>query len=204
MRVVLGCQHALLREGIRELLKRWSGVELVGAAPSVIETARVVDREQPDVVLLVRGDSPRDTQAAIDAAREAAPACSVLLVESADRQGTRQNLGEDGRVTRSVGINGLVRALWEACGDESAAEHCRSSRVGPEPRQILTNREWDVARAVCQGVPNKTIARQLGISEKTVKNHLSSIYRRTGISGRTQLAVWAIEHGLARVNDLTA
>lgn len=195
MRVVLGCRHALFREGLREILKRWNGIDVVGTAPSLAEVPRLVDREQPDALVLVRTDSPRDDAQTIETTKKLAPKCVVVLVESGGRSGTRESLGETARVTRSVGATGLVRLLWELSGEANGRE-TDPRDLGPEPRQLLTEREWDVARAVCEGLPNKTIARKLRISEKTVKNHLSSIYRRAEISGRTQLAVWAMKRGL--------
>lgn len=203
IRVAIGCRHALLREGLRELLKRWTGIDVVGAAPAATDVERLVGREQPDVLILVRSEDPSDDVQAISATRKLAPQCRVVLIASAGRKNSRAQLGEDARVSQTVGATGLVKLLWELQDDPTVEPTGAARTYRPEPRHVLTEREWDVARAVCEGLPNKTIARQLGISEKTVKNHLSSIYKRAGIAGRTQLAVWAMKNGFAGMSHET-
>ena len=99
-----------------------------------------------------------------------------------------------------------MRLLWEVHSGATGGlprpdSPAASEAPDGQPAQLLTDREYEVARAVCQGLANKSIARELRISEKTVKNHLSSIYRRTGVSGRTQLAIWAMRHGLVVAHD---
>jgi DNA-binding NarL/FixJ family response regulator len=67
---------------------------------------------------------------------------------------------------------------------------------GQRPEQKLSDRELEVLRCVVQGLPNKLIARRLGISEKTVKAHLTRVYDQIGVTDRTQAALWAKERGV--------
>lgn len=197
MRIIIGCRHALLREGLRELLHLWSGLEVVGTAPSAAEAARLASQKDPDMLLLVRGEAARDDSQAIETARRGTRHCRVVLIDPVVRRGAQAALGADARISRGVGGAGLVKILWELHTDSLHASRRSTPPDDEPPQQILTDREWEVARAVCEGLPNKAIARQLRISEKTVKNHLSSIYRRAGVSGRTQLAIWAMRRGVA-------
>jgi DNA-binding NarL/FixJ family response regulator len=88
-----------------------------------------------------------------------------------------------------------MRVLSEVAAAGSWGERTGTSPAAPPPRVLLTRRECDVVRAVCEGLGNREIAQRLAISEQTVRNHLSRIYRRTKASGRTQLLVWAIRQG---------
>jgi DNA-binding NarL/FixJ family response regulator len=198
VKLVVGAQHALLREGLRELLRRWSGIEVVGLVPDASDAARLARRLRADVMLLVRSDDPRADAQAIASVRSGRSGCKVVLLDSSGRRGVRDDLDADCRLGSGIGITGLVRALCAACGRGAEGESDgRLDGAGEEPVLLLSRREADVARAVCAGLSNKGVAKRLGISEKTVKNHLASIYQRVGLEGRTQLAVWALSRGLA-------
>lgn len=201
MKVVLGIPHALLREGLRDLLKRWSGIEVVGVAPSARDAARVVERADADVLIVSRSARPAEDARAVEAVRESEPRCRVVVLEDSGRSTEDDPFGADWRVRPSIGPSGLVRGLWDLCDGEPARREEASDR-GCRPhsearvRPLLTDREYEVVRAVCEGLSNKQIAQRLGISDKTVKNHLFSVYRRTKVTGRTQLVLWAMGRGL--------
>jgi len=201
MNVLLGIPHALLREGLRDVLKRWGEVEVVGVCPSPAEAARTAERVAPDVIIMSRSSKPAEDAQAIAATRKAAPRCRVVLVEEVGRSARGDALEVDWRVLPTVGPSGLMKGLWGLCAGQGAARSAGSQAGGAEvparaPRPLVTGREYEVLRAICDGLSNKGVARRLGISEKTVKNHLYSIYRRTKVSGRTQLVLWAMERGL--------
>jgi len=203
MKVVVAGHQALLREGLSELLRRWDGVEVLGVAPDARDAARLAVRARADVLLVIRGDSPKDDAQAIAELRTGRPGCKVVLVETRGR-GIAGDLGADHCVGAGIGSRGLVRLLWETCGhapprSDEAPTRRRSpaERRSAGPQPLLTRRECDVVRLVCAGLTSKAIARRLGIAEKTVKNHLSSIYQRVGLTGRAQLAVWGVNHGFS-------
>jgi len=201
MKVVLGIPHALLREGLRDLLMRWSGIDVVGVAPSARDAARVVERAEPDVLILSRSARPAEDARAVEAIREAAPPCRIVVLEESGRSTDGDPLGADWRVRPSVGPSGLVRGLWDLCAADPPYGEGESDARARTPSQaqlrpLLTDREHEVVRAVCEGLSNKLIAQRLGISDKTVKNHLFSVYRRTKVTGRTQLMLWAMKRGI--------
>ncbi|MBM3475084.1 MAG: response regulator transcription factor [Armatimonadetes bacterium] len=201
MEVVIGIPHALLRDGLRDLLKRWSGISVAGVAPSAREAVRVAERTEPDVLIMARSARPAEDARALEALRTTRRRCRIVLLEETSRPPRDDALVADWRVPPSVGPSGLVKGLWELCAAKTGAAPAdlgRPARTPPQPKPhlILTRREHEVVRAVCEGLSNKLIAQRLGISEKTVKNHLFSIYRRTNVSGRTQLMLWALKRGL--------
>jgi DNA-binding NarL/FixJ family response regulator len=208
MRVMVVAEHALLREGLRDLLRRWSGVELVGVAPAADDAGPMARRLGPDILLLVQSAAPKSDAQAVDSVRAQAKACRILLIEGPGQRGAAGDVGADFRVGKSVGLAGLVRLMWEmhtgtsvAGGGGSASRDPGSSELEEQPRQLLTGREYEVVQAVCEGLSNKEVGRLLGISAKTVKNHLSSVYRRVELTGRTDLVAWALRRGLASPQD---
>ena len=197
MRIVIASQQALMREGVEELLRRWAGIEVVGLAPDPADAVRVAARAQANVLLLVRSANPAADAKAIAALRDACPGCRAVVVESVAGRTPRDDLGADRCLSAGVGAKGLVRALWEICGRVTSGPGAEAATTdaADRPQPLFTRRECDVVRLVCAGLANKMIARRLRISEKTVKNHLSSVYHRAGLSGRTHLAVWAMGQG---------
>ena len=87
-------------------------------------------------------------------------------------------------------------ARGEAPLDPRAGRALLQDRASGSPLDGLSEREREVLAMVARGLPNKLIARELGISEKTVKAHLTSVYRTIGVTDRTQAALWAERHGL--------
>jgi len=201
VKVILGVPHALLREGLRDVLKRWSGIRVLAASPSAAEAARRAERLDPDALIMSRSGAPAEDARAVTSVREQMPHCRIVLVDDIRQASRGGDLGADWRVPASVGPAGLVKGLWELCrakaGEPRAAPSRQSAEgASAEPRQLMTGREYEVLCAICEGLPNRAIAQRLGISEKTVKNHLSSIYRRAKVRTRTQLVLWAMERGL--------
>lgn len=205
IRVLLVDDHAIVRAGIERLLVATGAFEVVGVAadgeqaitrarelrPAVVvmdlsmpvldgvAATRTIVGEQPDVrVLVLTSFADRDRVAdAIDAGaagyvlKDAEPEELVRAVEAVVRGG----MPIDPRVTRGLlARDGVARA------------------AGVE----LTDREREVLAAVAEGLPNKLVARRLGISEKTVKAHLTRVFERIGVTDRTQAALWARDHGV--------
>ncbi|MGQ9731144.1 MAG: response regulator transcription factor [Candidatus Zipacnadales bacterium] len=204
MKVLLGIPHALLREGIRDILKRWSTVHVVGSAPSAADAVRLLERLRPDVLVISPSKQPaRDSQAILTARRGNAP-CKVVLLEGVEGGVRGESLGADCAVPANVGPAGFIRAMCGVCQEQEpdaflqGKENSPSLEVRnfPEPKPLLTRREYEIIRTLCEGRSNQEIATQLGISEKTVKNHLFHIYHRIGLKRRTELILWAFEHGL--------
>jgi DNA-binding NarL/FixJ family response regulator len=202
IRVLLVEDHALVREGLARLLGSAGDIEVVGTAENGAEAVELAAQCRPDVVLM---DISMPKVDGIEATRrivgEDGPSV-VVLTSFSDRERILDALdaGAVGYLLKDAEPDELIRGVRAAARGESPlapkAAHALI-RARTETKAVeLSERESEVLRCVAKGLPNKQIARQLGISEKTVKAHLTSIYQRLGVSDRTQAALWAQRHGV--------
>lgn len=175
IRVVLADDHGVIRDGLGRLISALEDVELVGVAADGAEAVEQCRRTAPDVVLM---DLDMPVLDGIEATRrvlaERAETAVIVLTAFSDRPR----------------IMGALEA--GACG-----YLLKDARSAPDPLAGLSQREREVLRLLVEGLPNKLIARRLQISEKTVKSHLTRIFRELGVTDRTQAALWAERHGVA-------
>jgi DNA-binding NarL/FixJ family response regulator len=209
IRVLIVDDHALVRRGIAELLDEFDDLEVVGAAADAAEGLRVATAEHPDVVLL---DISMPGMGGVEAAarlREASPASAVvMLTSSADQENVIASLdsGATGYLLKDAEPEEIVRGIRAAARGESplsprAATAVLEARTRPRPAEALSEREREVLELVGSGLTNKQIAYRLRISEKTVKAHLTRVFRELGVGDRTQAALWAQRHGMGEVPD---
>jgi DNA-binding NarL/FixJ family response regulator len=208
IRLLIAEDHAVVRAGLQKLVATFEGVELVGAAADGAEAVSLCREEEPDVVLM---DLEMPRVDGIEATRRIAAGCPathvVVLTSFSDRERILGALdaGAVGYVMKDASPDELAGAIRSAARGESpldpkAARTVLAARRQPGPVQLLTEREREVLQMVGKGMPNKHISRSLGISEKTVKAHLTSIFRTIGVTDRTQAALWAERNGLTGSN----
>jgi DNA-binding NarL/FixJ family response regulator len=207
IRVAIADDHRVVRVGLEQLLATFDDVELVGSADGGEAAAALVASTKPDVVLL---DLSMPDLDGIEVTRRAAatsPDTRVVLFTSfSDRDQILQALdaGAIGYLLKDAEPDAIHDALRAAARGESplapkaAAELLASRAAGPSGGVELTTRERDVLQLVIAGDANKQIARKLGISEKTVKGHLTNLFQRIGVQDRTQAALWAERNGIFR------
>jgi DNA-binding NarL/FixJ family response regulator len=204
IRVVIADDHGVVRAGLEQLLRTFDGMELVATAADGAEAVERCRETSPDVVLM---DLEMPRLDGIEATRritEAAPSTQVVVLTSfSDRTRILRALdaGAVGYILKDAAPEELAAAIHAAARGESpldpkAARALLTARREPAPEEKLTERERQVLAMVGAGLPNKVISRRLGISEKTVKTHLTSIFRSIGVTDRTQAALWAQRHGL--------
>ena len=215
IRVVIVDDHAMVRAGLAQLLNGDPEIDVVGSASDGSLAADVVERERPDVVLM---DLQMPTTGGVEATRrvlDIAPTVQVVVLTSlSDRAGIVSALdaGAVGYLLKDAGPEELLSGVKAAARGESplhprAARELLAARVAggsPDPDQHpdevatseLTPRELEVLALVREGLANKQIARRLGITERTVKAHLTSCFQRIGAADRTQAALWAERHGV--------
>jgi DNA-binding NarL/FixJ family response regulator len=203
IRVLLADDHPMVRAGLRQLLGAEPDIEVVGAARDGQEALELVAREGVDVVLMDLSMPVLDgVQATRRLAVEAPHVNVVVLTSFADRDRILAALdaGASGYLLKDAEPHELLAGVRAASRGESPlaprAASAVLSRI-PASRAELTEREQDVLRLLGAGHPNKRIAGELGISEQTVKTHLTSIFNRIGVTDRTNAALWAQRHGLA-------
>jgi DNA-binding NarL/FixJ family response regulator len=206
IRLLIAEDHGVVRAGLQKLVATFEGVELVGSAADGAEAVDLCREEHPDVVLM---DLEMPRLDGIEATRrisaDAPEAHVVVLTSFSDRERILGALdaGAVGYVMKDAEPDELASAIHAAARGESpldpkAAHAVLAARRRPRSAELLTSREREVLQMVGQGLPNKHISRRLGISERTVKAHLTSIFRTIGVTDRTQAALWAQRNDLTR------
>jgi DNA-binding NarL/FixJ family response regulator len=204
IRIVIADDHKVVRTGLEQLIETFDDVELVGAASSGEEAVALCADRRPDVVLLDLAMPGIDGIEATRRIRENLPdACIVIFTSFSDRDRILQALdaGAIGYLLKDAEPEELHRGIVAASRGESplapkAAAEVLAARSKQEADGDLSEGEREILVLVASGLANKQIARKLGISEKTVKGHLTNIFQALGVSDRTQAALWAERHGL--------
>jgi DNA-binding NarL/FixJ family response regulator len=206
IRLLIAEDHALVRAGLQQLVSTFEGVELVATAGDGAEAVALCLETEPDVVLMDL-EMPRldGIEATRRIAHESPTTQVVVLTSFSGRERILQALdaGAVGYVLKDAAPDELARAVHVAARGESpldpkAARTLLTARRTPGAVDLLTEREREILAMVASGLPNKVISRRLGISEKTVKGHLTNVFRTIGVTDRTQAALWAQRHGITR------
>jgi DNA-binding NarL/FixJ family response regulator len=204
IRVVIADDHGVIRDGLGRLIDALEDMELVGVAADGEEAVERCRETAPDVILMDL-DMPRVD--GIEATRRITaelPETAVLVLTSfSDRPRILGAIeaGARGYLLKDAASDDVAEGIRAAARDESpldprAARAVLDDRAAPDPLEAFSARERDVLELLVEGLPNKLIARRLEISEKTVKTHLTSIFRAIGVTDRTQAALWGERHGL--------
>jgi two-component system nitrate/nitrite response regulator NarL len=208
IRIVVVDDHTLFRRGITALLARVPDFDIVGEAADGFEGIRVVAAERPDVVLLDLHMPGITGLEATQAILKDAPGAHVVMLtvsEEPDDLMACLRAGALGYLLKNIDSDFLVASIRRAAeGDsvmspEMTGKLLREVRGGTSPAAgpALSPREREIIACLARGTSNKEIARELDIAESTVKIHVQHILRKLDLSSRVQVAVWAIEHGLA-------
>jgi DNA-binding NarL/FixJ family response regulator len=203
IRVLVVDDHAVVRAGLAQLLTSAPGIELAGEAGDGAGAVAAAERLAPDVVLMDLAMPVMDGVEATRRVRVAAPDAQVVVLTSftdRDRILDALEAGATGYLLKDAEPEELLRgiraaAAGEAPLDPKAARALLDARAAAATRPALTAREREVLALLGEGLPNKLIAARLGISEKTVKAHLTRVYAALGVWDRTGAALWAREHG---------
>jgi DNA-binding NarL/FixJ family response regulator len=212
LRVVIADDHPMVRYGIAAVLADHEGIEVVGEAADGEALLALVEDAQPDVVLTDLSMPRLSGADAVARLRESRPDLPVLvLTMHADDESVFAALraGARGYLIKGADGDELVRAIQSvAAGDAvyGAAVATRivdffTGRAVPYAAQafpMLTEREREVLEAMAAGLRNHAIAARLGLSEKTVRNHVSSVLVKLQVRDRTQAAIKARDAGLGR------
>jgi DNA-binding NarL/FixJ family response regulator len=204
IKVLLADDHGVIRDGLGRLIEALDDVELAGVAS---DGEQAVDRARalrPDVVLMDLEMPRLDGIQATKRILEERPETAVLVLTSfSDRPRIMGALeaGACGYLLKDVSSDEVAEGIRAAARGESpldprAARTVLAARREPDPLDGLSAREREVLELLVEGLANKLIARRLSISEKTVKAHLTRIFRVLDVTDRTQAALWAERRGL--------
>lgn len=203
--VVLVDDHTMLRQGLRRALES-EGIEVLGEAADGDEGVAVALAHSPDVVLM---DVSMPTTDGIEATRRLLAANSemrvVMLTMHIDREVIDSALkaGAVGYVTKDSSISEVIEAIRLAANGDRAMSPRLAEALLKEARRdtdaIISTREEEVLQLVADGLGTNEIAERLYISQKTVKNHLASIYEKLNARDRTQAVLMAVKMGIVKL-----
>ena len=214
IRVLIADNHRLFREGLCRILSREQGIQIVGEAVNGLQAINMVKELKPDVVLLDVRMPEMDGIQVIQPIHYKSPKTKALMLTAAvDEAKIFQSLkvGAKGYLSKDSSVSDLVKAIQTVHRGELWVERKLMSRffdqeafansAGGNPRgktkEGLTPREQEALRHLCAGSTNKEIAEELFISEKTVKSHVNSIFKKLNVTRRLQAILYAINKGLS-------
>lgn len=210
--MLIADDHPVVRQGLRSFLQLQPDLEVVGEAADGEDAVAEAERLEPDVVLMDLVMPRVDGLEAIARIHRARPSTRIIVLTS---------FGDDERVVPAVKA-GAAGYLLKDAEPQALADAIRGVHAGegflhpavtarvmeevvagmrPTVADLLTSREMDVLRQIAHGRSNREIARELSISEKTVKTHVSNVLAKLGLADRTQAALYAVQN---RVVDLHA
>lgn len=219
IRVLIADDHTLIHEGLQAVLADEPDISIVGHAASGTDALALAKELAPDVILMdVRMPGMDGVEATRRIKAEVPGAKVVILTVYQDDEYlfNAVKAGAVGYILKDVSPEQLVHALRLASRGESLIDPALAARVLAEFSKLassngqakqgaaevyaaLTPREMEVLNLVAQGKSNKEIARDLGIEEKTVKNHMSNIFAKLQVNDRTQALIYAVRHGLVKL-----
>jgi DNA-binding NarL/FixJ family response regulator len=206
IRVVIADDHHMVRTGLERLLEGWPNVSVLGTAADGAEAVRLTGLHRPDVVLM---DVSMPIMGGLEATRRivaAWPEVQVVILTSFDDRSTvaeALDAGAIGYLLKDSDPTTIRDGIESAAQGGSplsprVARTMISARREQRPEPSLTDREREILELLRRGLANKEIASGLGITVKTVKAHLTSLFQKIGVLDRTQAALWAERFATAR------
>ncbi len=219
IKVILAEDHAVVRQGTKQLLERYPDIEVVGEAHDGEEAIALAKALQPDVVIM---DVRMPRKSGIEATREIKkenPGLAVLVLTAHDDDEyifALLEAGANGYLLKTAEVEELVKAVRAVNAGQTALDPLVTQKVVSQfkggkslPDVIaevgdemdgLTGRELEVLRMVGQGMTNKEVAQKLYISDRTVQAHLSSIFSKLQVASRTEAVMYAVRKGWITVD----
>ena len=210
IRLVLVDDHVVVREGLRMVLNLDDGLEVIGQASNGQEGVAEVSKLRPDVVLMDLKMPIMDGVSAIREIKSQFPDIELIALTSVLEDKLvvdAVEAGAAGYLLKEGDSEMLIEAIYAASRGEVRLHPDAKKRLSrevrtPEMRESLTPRETDTLRLVAKGHPNKEIAEQLGVSEMTIKTHVSNILSKLNLQSRTQAALFALREGIIGIESL--
>lgn len=212
IKVMLVDDHAMMREGIKQLLEFDGSITVIEEASNGQDCLNKLKNVKPDVVLLDINMPKMNGIEVLEYIRSKKMNVNVLMLtvhNEVDYLVKAINIGANGYILKDSEINDLKKAIITIVNGETyiqpelipaLKEGLTALDSDKEKLALLTDREIEVLKQVVFGLLNKEIASNLEISERTVKNHISNIFKKLKVSDRTQAAVFAIRNNLVSVH----
>jgi DNA-binding NarL/FixJ family response regulator len=213
IRVLLADDHALVREGTRRLLETENDVEVIAEADSGEEAVEAAKRLHPDIAIM---DIAMPGMGGIEATRAIKVSCpetAVLVLSAYDDEPYLMKLlevGAAGFLLKNVHGQELISAIRAVARGESVLQPSIAEKImlrmssqteTQQSTDLLSEREFEVLRLAARGLPNKEIARRLGLSIRTVHSHLANIFMKMQVGSRTEAVLQALRQGMISLQD---
>lgn len=211
IRVMITDDHSLIREGLKQLLEFDGSIEIVGEASNGVECLEKIKECDPEVLLLDINMPEKNGIEVLKQMKADNSQIKVLILtvhNEMDYLVQAVDIGVDGYILKDSESSELKKAIRTVKSGENyiqpslipALNSQLLNRDTDKDRiSLLTNRELEVLVQVANGMFNKEIAINLNISERTVKNHISNIFKKIDVSDRTQAAVFAIKNNIIKL-----
>lgn len=212
IRLFLCDDHTLFRQGIRKLLELEGDITVVGEANNGLEMLEMLKKAGPDIVLMDIGMPKMDGVTATYKIKKLLPSTGIIILtvyEDEPHIFQAIKAGAMGYLLKDVSFDDLIEAIRRVSKGEALIQPIatkvlkefamvdkRKIKEGDKFYSDLTEREKEILRLIALGGTNKEIAQKLGITEKTVKNHISNIFQTLHVNNRTQAAIYVLEKGI--------
>lgn len=209
--ILLADDHRMVREGLKQLLETDSEINVVAEAGDGYECLNLTNKTKPDIVLLDINMPNMDGIQVLNIMKQQKMLCKVIVLTTHNEIEylvKALEIGCDGFILKDSDFDTLKKAIFSVYSGETYIEpslmpllnsSLAERDVLKEKVSDLTRREMEVLKMIASGAFNKEIALTLNISERTVKNHVSNIFKKIGVSDRTQAAVFAIKNNIISI-----
>ncbi len=218
IKLLIADDHAVVREGTRQILEREADINVVAEAADGEEAVRMADKSSPDVIIMDIAMPKMDGIEATKQIKSLHPNIAILILTAYDDDQFVFNLieaGAAGYLLKSVRGHELVEAVRAVNAGESVLHPAIARKVlnrfapaaGKEPKpkvlEVLSDREVEVLQLAARGLSNQDIANELCLSLRTVQAHLGHIFNKLQVSSRTEAVVRALKEGWITLSDVT-
>lgn len=207
IRVMLVDDHTVLRDGLKNIFELEDDIEVVGEAETGADVIGQIEKSKPDVILMDINLPDVSGVELTETVKSMFPECKVLILTMYSHDEyfmSAIRAGADGYLLKDVPSKEVVEAIRTVSRGESVVHpsltkklldfHKKKSKNGETTE--LTDRESEILACLVNGLSNKETADQLGISDKTVKIHVSNIFKKLKVKSRSQAVIYAIQHQL--------
>ena len=216
IKVLIADDHKMFRQGLRMLFEMEPDIKIVGEARDGLEAQEMADALEPDIVLMDINMPGTDGVEATRQILESHPDYSIIILtmfREDEHVFQAIRAGAKGYVLKDADSVEVVRALRTVASGASVLDPAMTAKVFSQfrlmaeqgergNREGLTDRELEILTLIAQGDSNRQIGEKLHLSEKTIKNYVTSIFQKLQMNDRTQAAVYAVQHGLISRGDL--
>jgi len=209
--VIIADDHSMVRQGLKQILELEDDIIVVAQASNGEEAVKLARIHKPDIILMdINMPGTNGLQAIKELKFEKHPSKIIVLTIHEDREYLFKTLqmGAEGYVLKDAEPSVLIQAIRSVHTGQSYIQPNMTKELVKEFNRVtlhekdkheennLTSREVEVLELIAEGMINKEIAKTLYISEKTVKNHVSNIFKKLNVSDRTQAAIYAFKHNI--------